>query len=77
MTAQLALDLAAAPTIRILVHDRITAVLAAFDAHDPGIRDDGTYQCRCEWHGAEAEWNTHLADALSDALTVQTVELPA
>lgn len=72
MNAQLAFG----SDTRTLIHDRITELLAAFDAHDPGILDS-IYKCRCGWRGTEAEWMTHLADALTVALTAETVELPA
>lgn len=60
--------------IRDLIHSRITPLIAAFDAHNPGVLD-GNYQCPspCRWEGTEAEWETHLADALADVLAAEEV----
>jgi hypothetical protein len=64
-------------TVRALINDRIVSIVAAFDAHDPGILD-GIYQCptACGWRGTETQWHTHLAKAIGDALVMETVELP-
>lgn len=65
--------------IRALVYSHITEVLAAFDAHDPGIYRAADVEAagdlyRCPdgcggFVGTEAEWKRHLADKLADALT--------
>lgn len=76
-------DLATA-IVRTLVHERITAVVAAFDAHDPGIHraaDSGKphdlYRCpvgcaqapESPFLGTREEWERHLADKIAEALT--------
>ncbi|TPW95722.1 hypothetical protein [Mycolicibacterium fortuitum] len=72
-----------ADRIRERVRERITAVIAAFDAHDPGIyraSDSGKphdlYRCgmgcaqapESPFLGTREEWERHLADKLADAL---------
>jgi hypothetical protein len=66
--------------VRELVRERIAEVIASWDAHDPGIQQWVTphvYACPspCGFRGTEAEWEQHLADALSTALVTQTAEL--
>lgn len=59
-------------------HDHMADTETAFDTHDGGVYDDGTHVCPgdCRFRGTEQEWLAHLADALADALTTTTLELP-
>lgn len=64
--------------IRALLKDRITEVIAVFDAHDPGIylatdidATEDHYKCpdACPgFIGTKAAWEQHLADQLADLL---------
>ena len=78
MTEQLELDTSPVIDIRALLRDRITEVIAAFDAHDPGVylaadidADEDQFHCpgACPgFIGPKAAWEQHLADRLADAL---------
>lgn len=70
------LDLGGAAGTRILIRERITDIIATFDDHDPGVLNEDDYRCRCGWTGTGREWEVHLAEALGETLTVETVELP-
>jgi hypothetical protein len=65
-----------AAEIRNVFRDNITTIVAVFDAHDPGVFDDGSHECPCGHKGTEAEWEQHLAEAVADKLTESVVELP-
>lgn len=65
--------------VHALVRERITDVIATWDAHDPGIQEWVTphvFACPgpCGFRGTEAEWEQHLADALSAALVTQAAD---
>lgn len=75
MTGQLSI----VTDIRSLLRENITAVLAVFDAHDPGLEFPNkigesnenlvaTYVCPCGLRATEGEWEQHLADKLADLL---------
>lgn len=58
-------------TIRQLIAANAHAIVATFDAHDPGIDErDGHYVCpaACGWRGTEAAWEQHLAAKLGELL---------
>lgn len=55
--------------LRAIVHDRITELAAAFDAHNAETYDGKVYRCPCEgMRSTRVEWERHLADKLADAL---------
>lgn len=54
-------------TAQEFLRANITTLIAVLDEHEAGINEDGTYRCRtCLHRMTPAEWEQHLADAMSD-----------
>lgn len=54
-------------TLTSVISTNIHAIVAVFDAHDPGVIG-GVHECPCGHTGTETEWEQHLAAKLGELL---------
>jgi hypothetical protein len=62
-------------TIREFLRANMATIDRVYLDHEAGQVSDMLH-CRCGYCCTEAEWLTHVADKIADALTETTVELP-